>query len=277
MRLSIITINYNNKDGLQKTMDSVVRQTWKDFEWIIIDGGSTDGSKELIVRNQQYVDYWCSEPDKGVYNAMNKGISKAQGDYLLFLNSGDCLHNAMTIEDVLKYEFKEDVVYGNLNYVAKDKEYVVRYPSDLTIHYFLVHSLGHPASFIKASLLKTDGYREDYKIVSDWINFLKWFREGRSFLRIENVIADFDTTGISSSNIDLIEQEKESVFGELFGKENRKLIEESIMLQNKNEEMMNIGLLPLRAQGGKRWTLLLYFINFLNATLKWQRVGKQQK
>ena len=78
MKLSIITINYNNKAGLQKTIDSVVAQTWRDFEWIIIDGGSTDGSKELIEQYQQHFAYWCSEPDKGVYNAMNKGIDKAK-------------------------------------------------------------------------------------------------------------------------------------------------------------------------------------------------------
>ena len=80
MKLSIITINYNNKAGLQKTIDSVICQTWKDYEWIIIDGGSTDGSKELIEQYQQYFAYWCSEPDKGVYNAMNKGITKAKGE-----------------------------------------------------------------------------------------------------------------------------------------------------------------------------------------------------
>ena len=85
MKLSIITINYNNKEGLQRTIDSVIGQTWHDFEWIIIDGGSKDGSKELIEQYQQYFAYWCSEPDKGVYNAMNKGIKHAQGEYLLFL------------------------------------------------------------------------------------------------------------------------------------------------------------------------------------------------
>ena len=91
MKLSIITINFNNLAGLKKTADSVISQTWKEFEWIIIDGGSTDGSKEFIVslnddlnRNGwNPITYWCSEPDKGIYNAMNKGIGKAKGEYLL--------------------------------------------------------------------------------------------------------------------------------------------------------------------------------------------------
>lgn len=97
MRLSIITINYNNLEGLKKTVRSVMDQTWRDFEWIIIDGGSTDGSRELIeevaARPDSQVSYWCSEPDKGIYNAMNKGTAKAKGEYYLFLNSGDSLYD----------------------------------------------------------------------------------------------------------------------------------------------------------------------------------------
>ena len=100
MKLSIITINYNNKNGLQKTIDSVISQTFKDFEWIIIDGGSTDGSKELIEKYSQHITYWVSEPDKGIYNAMNKGIKVAKGEYLFFLNSGDYLVQPNTINQI---------------------------------------------------------------------------------------------------------------------------------------------------------------------------------
>ena len=91
MKLSVITINFNNKEGLAKTIVSVVGQTTRDFEWIIIDGGSTDGSMELIENNSEYISYYVSEPDKGIYNAMNKGIMASHGEYLLFLNSGDYL------------------------------------------------------------------------------------------------------------------------------------------------------------------------------------------
>ena len=80
MKLSIITVNYNNREGLQRTIDSVVSQTFRDFEWIVIDGGSTDGSKELIKQYADHFSYWVSEPDKGIYNAMNKGILKATGE-----------------------------------------------------------------------------------------------------------------------------------------------------------------------------------------------------
>ena len=87
--LSIITINYNNKKGLLKTIDSIKEQSFTDFEWIIIDGGSTDGSVEIIRENESRIAYWISEHDKGVYDAMNKGILHANGLWLNFMNSGD--------------------------------------------------------------------------------------------------------------------------------------------------------------------------------------------
>ena len=89
MKLSVITINFNNRDGLRKTIESVVNQTYNDFEYIIIDGGSTDGSVDVIKEYADRIDYWVSEPDKGIYNAMNKGIDVAKGEYCIFMNSGD--------------------------------------------------------------------------------------------------------------------------------------------------------------------------------------------
>ena len=88
MKLSVITINYNNRDGLHKTIASVVNQSWREFEYIVIDGGSTDGSVDVIKSFADRIDYWVSEPDKGIYNAMNKGIDVAQGEYCIFINSG---------------------------------------------------------------------------------------------------------------------------------------------------------------------------------------------
>lgn len=269
MKLSIITINYNNKDGLQKTIDSVVCQTWRDFEWIIIDGGSTDGSKELIEQYQQHFAYWCSEPDKGVYNAMNKGIDKAKGEYLQFLNSGDCFHSTDVLKKVsVNLVPNADIVYGDLNYVSDNGSYIVRYPKDLSIHYFLSHSIGHPASYIKAELLKNAGYREDFKIVSDWYKFLEWFREGLIFQHMNVIVADYDTTGISSVNLNLINNENEIVYKEMFGSENRSWIAESQKMQHFYENMDKCGFLSIRKYGGRPLSLLLWVIRILNKTLK---------
>lgn len=117
--LSIITINFNNKEGLIKTVESVVHQSYQDFEYIVIDGGSTDGSADYIKEQQTHFDYWVSEPDKGIYNAMNKGIEVAKGEYCLFLNSGDWLVEG-SLKDLFKHNFNDDVIYSNC-YFSKKK------------------------------------------------------------------------------------------------------------------------------------------------------------
>ncbi|MFT4805390.1 MAG: glycosyltransferase involved in cell wall biosynthesis, partial [Psychroserpens sp.] len=101
MKLSIITINFNNAVGLKKTIESVVNQTSNDFEYIVIDGGSNDGSVDVIKEYEAKVSYWVSEVDKGIYHAMNKGILLAKGDYLEFLNSGDILVNETVIQKII--------------------------------------------------------------------------------------------------------------------------------------------------------------------------------
>ncbi len=113
-KLSIITVNFNNATGLQKTFDSVFEQTFKDFEYIIVDGGSTDGSEEIIERNRDKINYWVSEKDKGVYHAMNKGMAKASGDYLLFLNSGDHFKDENILLEVMPELDGTGIVYGNI-------------------------------------------------------------------------------------------------------------------------------------------------------------------
>ena len=104
MKLSVITINFNNRDGLRKTIESVVNQTYKDFEYIVIDGGSTDGSVDVIKEYTDRIDYWVSEPDKGIYNAMNKGIDVAQGEYCLFLNCMGILNEKHLLDIIKEYE-----------------------------------------------------------------------------------------------------------------------------------------------------------------------------
>ena len=197
MKLSIITINYNNKEGLQKTIDSVVNQTWRNFEWIIIDGGSTDGSKELIEQYQQHFAYWCSEPDKGVYNAMNKGIDHAQGEYLLFLNSGDALHNSNTLEEIGLSQFCADIISGEAVSQGTGKPMKIYHP-DIVCQLFF-DSLNHQATFIKRALFDKYQYNEDNRIVSDWEFFIRAILiDGCSYSYSEVVVADFDPYGISN-------------------------------------------------------------------------------
>src|SRR5688500_2837476 len=118
-KLSIITINLNNISGLIKNFDSVFEQTFKDLEYIIIDGGSTDGSKEIIEKNAAKFSYSVSEKDKGIYNAMNKGIVKEKGEYIYFLNSGDYLVNNEVIDKVFHETEDKDIIYGDV--IVADK------------------------------------------------------------------------------------------------------------------------------------------------------------
>src|SRR5215470_922037 len=116
-KLSIITVNLNNKDGLIDTAQSVVAQTWTDYEWIVIDGGSTDGSADVIKEYADKTDklvYWCSEKDGGIFQGMNKGINKANGEYCWFLNSGDCAYKNTTLKEIFTHEFYEDIIKGIL-------------------------------------------------------------------------------------------------------------------------------------------------------------------
>lgn len=181
MKLSIITINFNNLEGLKKTAESVINQTWKEFEWIIIDGGSTDGSKEFIVslnddlnRNGwNPIAYWCSEPDKGIYNAMNKGIGKAKGEYLNFMNSGDCYYENSILEKVINYPklFQADVYIGNTVNINNGIETRINDVSNenLDMFHFINSGIPHQATFYNKKMFDVFGlFDENLKIVSDW-------------------------------------------------------------------------------------------------------------
>lgn len=211
MKLSIITVNLNNRDGLQKTIDSVISQTFKDFEWIVIDGGSTDGSKELIEQCADHFAYWVSEPDKGIYNAMNKGIKVARGEYLQFLNSGDWLCDETALERCFSHEFDADVVYGDTFFYEGMNIRERHYPKIMTFKYLYNQSLGHSSSFIKREILNEELYDEGLKIVSDWKFFLLQAFKNKKFEYIGEMVSCFSADGISSINGKLLAKERERV------------------------------------------------------------------
>lgn len=214
MRLSLITINYNNLDGLLKTIESVVPQTSKDFEWIVIDGGSMDGSRELIEKYSDHFTYWVSEPDKGIYNAMNKGIDHAQGDYILFLNSGDWFYNKTSLERCFAHGFEADVMYGDCVFHYADHADKCRYPSNLTFEFLYRNSLAHCSTFIKRDVLAKEHYNEDYKIVSDLEFWVKLAFAGGSFCHLDEYVSVFDTAGVSSMNRKLDRAERKQMLSQ---------------------------------------------------------------
>ena len=219
-KLSIITINFNNLIGLKKTMESVLHQSWKDFEYIVIDGGSTDGSTAYIQSKSEHINYWVSEPDNGIYNAMNKGILKATGDYLLFLNSGDYLISDKVIENNFELIKIQDIIYFDLMIIDDNVELLKKYPDQLSFSYFIKDTLPHPATFIKASLFSKLGmYDESLKIVSDWKFFVESIcKFNCSYRRINETLSTFCCDGLSSDpqNKDLIFEEEQKVLKSSF-------------------------------------------------------------
>lgn len=215
MKLSIITINWNNREGLEKTLRSVANQTCQDFEYIVVDGGSTDGSAELLSNPEFRITKWVSEKDSGIYNAMNKGVRMATGEYLLFLNSGDNLHDDKVIAEIFPSLHDDDLITGKMLYSGKGRYFQAEAP--LTLLYFYQSSLPHDATFIRRCLLLETPYDESLRIVSDWKFFVQTIvMQGRSCRIVDNVISEFDTHGISATNRDLCQQERDKALRELF-------------------------------------------------------------
>lgn len=238
MKLSIITINWNNAEGLERTLKSVLVQTNREFEHIIVDGASTDGSVDVIKEYVKQVNgdcadntstiqveykhnistiqgvvedntstiqvgckvKWVSEKDKGIYEAMNKGIRMAKGEYLLFLNSGDALENAEVVENFYKADIKTDIATG----IEKETNGHLIYPKkeeELSYSFFYDDTLMHQSTFIRRDAFERFGmYNEDNRIVSDW----EWFfyaimKQDAAYQPLDFVVALFDGEGISNS------------------------------------------------------------------------------
>ncbi len=240
--ISIITINYNDKVGLERTLKSVTKQTYKNVEYIVIDGGSIDGSKELIEHYNDKINYWISEPDKGIYNAMNKGISKANGAYLLFLNSGDEFFSEAVLNENFKFVNTYDLIYFNINVVGEQESFIKKYPPKITFSYLYHDTLPHPATFIKKELFDKIGfYDENLNIVSDW----KWFvialaKFNATYQHYDSILSTFYFDGISSKkeNIEKLLKERTLVLKNEFSifKEET---EEYIHLKNSIADFRN--------------------------------------
>ena len=204
--ISIITVAYNNKNGLKETIKSVINQTYRNFEFVIIDGGSNDGSKELLESYSSQIDFWVSEPDKGIYNAMNKGIRKASGEYLIFMNSGDRFSANDILEKIIPHFNNEDIVYGNAYYELENrKKYEYKIPSKITIGSLLKEPICHQSAFFRKELFEKYGmYDENNKIASDWTFMMDIFvHHNISQKYINEFISIFEKTGISSTNNNL--------------------------------------------------------------------------
>lgn len=232
MKLSIITINYNNAAGLKKTLDSVAIQTYTDFEHIIVDGASSDGSVDVIREYEQSLAFnlsplasrlkWISEKDTGIYNAMNKGICMATGEYLLFLNSGDYLVDESVIENALSLLDGTDIVQGNTIEELQGKVYRNRGYGKSEIDLFDVMKgyFLHQASFCRKKMFENYGmYDESYRIAGDTKFFMNCLGcNNATFKYVDIDITNYDVTGISTRHSTLQKIEADRIYIELFSK-----------------------------------------------------------
>lgn len=201
-KISVITVNYNNDNGLKQTIKSVVAQTYNNLEFIIIDGGSKDNSYSIIKENESKITYWVSEPDRGVYSAMNKGIQKATGDYIIFMNSGDIFNDENVLKTVVpKFNTKAYFIYGNNFKIKENSKRLKTYPEKLNFSFFYTSSLNHQATFIhKNAFLDLFLYDENKKIVADWELFIVGIcKENLPYQYINETICIYDFTGMSSN------------------------------------------------------------------------------
>jgi glycosyltransferase involved in cell wall biosynthesis len=212
-KFSIITINLNNEVGLKKTIESVIKQNYRNFEFLVIDGGSIDGSVDEIKRIESSLSYWVSEPDKGIYDAMNKGIKFATGTYCLFLNSGDCLYSKNILSDFINSSVNQDIVIGNSIVITNFEEELHSSPIELNFRYLSLFNIPHQATFIKRALFTSVGlYNCNNYVVSDWEFILKAIcLHNSSYRHLDIVISICEPPGISRSieNIDRIKLERE--------------------------------------------------------------------
>ena len=212
-KLSIITVNRNNAGGLKKTIDSVKAQTFPDFEFIIIDGASDDESPQVIKEHAGNLSYWISEPDRGIYSAMNKGIMVAKGEYCLFLNSGDFLIHSGVLEEIFNKDLTADIVSGNVLKIRPNNKFRrVSSPGSVSLHKLCIHSLPHQGTLIRRSLFEETGYyNESYRIVSDWEFFLgALVIHEKSYQHIDVDFSYFKIGGISSTNENFVLSREES-------------------------------------------------------------------
>ena len=221
MKLSIITVNYNDAPGLMRTFQSIKCQSCQDFEYIVVDGGSSDDSLSVIQVADCKISKWVSEPDEGIYNAMNKGVRMCTGDYCIFMNAGDTFHDGEVIRQVYDLLGKYDLYVGATTVVEAGKSEMFQAPFPMSVEHLLRTSIFHQSTFIRTSLLRKCPYREDLKVVSDWAFFFMQWLEGATYMPLPFCVSDYYLGGFSYQHRDIIDQERKQVIDEFFGMRSR--------------------------------------------------------
>lgn len=196
-KISVVTVVKNQKDKLPITINSVLNQSYKNLEYIIIDGASSDGSVDLIKSLINKKVKFISEKDNGLYFAMNKAIDLASGEYIIFMNAGDYFFNNTCIESIFKDTQDAAVIYGNTEIIYDKKNTKILNIKNHSHKYH--HNFIHQSSFTRIDIMKKFKFDTSYKIAADTNFFTTIFNEGHNFLYINKIISCFDASGISSN------------------------------------------------------------------------------
>ena len=198
-KISVVTVCYNAADTIEETILSVLSQTYDNVEYIIIDGGSTDGTVDIIKKYTDHLAYWVSEPDKGIYDAMNKGIDAATGDYINFMNAGDRLINNSILTQVSEHlDSDSDIVYGDI--ITESETTQKRLYASPIEKMDVEDPIPHPSSFTKRVLFGNNKFDTSFKIAADYDFFYKQYYDKKKFTYINIPIAYFKDGGISSTS-----------------------------------------------------------------------------
>lgn len=191
--VTVITVCYNAREMLLRTMNSVWAQTYKHVEYVIVDGASTDGTLELLEEYGARIDHWVSESDKGIYDAMNKGVSMAKGKWVIFMNAGDCFADNHVLENVFSVPRQADVIYGDVVKGGVVKK--ASSPRNAHRMFFC-----HQSVFVKIESLKAFPFDISHKMSADFKQMKQLWLAGKQFLQLDFPIADFDVQGVSNTN-----------------------------------------------------------------------------
>ena len=215
-QVSVITVCYNDADDLEKTIKSVVYQTIENKEFIIVDGGSKDSTSEVIRKYSKWINHWISEPDKGVYDAMNKGVALASGEWICFMNAGDTFKEKTTLQHVFDYKDysrNTGVIYGDVEFLFPRCGSVMKRMDGLEGKDRAL-GINHQASLTRLELLKEIGFDLSYKIASDANTFYKIWQMGADFEYVPICMANYEAvTGLSSSKFIPSFEERARILG----------------------------------------------------------------
>jgi len=198
--ISIITVIYNGEEYLEQTIQSVLGQTYENVEYIVIDGGSTDGTIDIIKKYEDKIDYWVSEQDEGIYDAMNKGIDVATGAWINFMNAGDTFYDCNTLGNVFEgNDFERvDVIYGDVRHICENYSFFKKSVSIKNVEY--KNPFCHQSSFVSSQYHKKCKFSLNYKLIADYVFFYEAYKKKKNFKQVNMIISKFLRNGISNQH-----------------------------------------------------------------------------